>query len=46
MLHIKFQAPEPIGSKEEIFEYFSLYFYGSNPENPVSGPNWTLRPSF
>ena len=29
MLHTKFQAPERSGSEED-FEYFSMYFYGSN----------------
>ena len=30
MLVTEFQASKPSGSDEKIFEYFSMYFYGSN----------------
>ena len=30
MLHTKFQASEPSGSKEEDFLIYSIHFYGSN----------------
>ena len=30
MLVTEFQASKPSGSEEEDFEYFSMYFYGSN----------------
>ena len=30
MLHTEFQASKPSGSEKKIFEYFSMYFYGSN----------------
>ena len=41
MLHIKFQASEQCGSKEEVFEYFSMYICGSN-----LGLGAILGPSF
>ena len=31
---------------KKISEYFSMYFYGSNPWPPRAGPFWTLRPPF
>ena len=37
MLHTKFQASEPFASEENGFEYFSIYFYGSNPVPPSGG---------
>ena len=46
MLRIKFQAPKPIGSEEEKFEYFSMLYYGLNLRPPGAGPSWTLGPSF
>ena len=30
MVHTKFQVSKPSGSEDEDFEYFSMYFYGSN----------------
>ena len=30
MLVTEFQASKPSGSEEEVFAYFSMYFYGSN----------------
>ena len=30
MLHAKFQASKPSSSEAEYFQYFSMYFYGSN----------------
>ena len=57
MLHIEFQASEPIGSEEEIFLIFYMYFYGLNQGPPMRfydlnqgptgvRPSWILRPSF
>ena len=37
---------KPSGSEEEIFEYFSMYFYGLTLGPPCLGPSWTLWPSF
>ena len=37
MLHTKFKAPELSGSEEEISEYFSVYFYVSNPGDHDKG---------
>ena len=46
MLHTKFQAPEPSGSKEvDFFKSTSMHFYDSNLGPPGSGPSWTLGPS-
>ena len=45
MLHTKFQASKPIGSEEEDFYFFYMYFYGSNLEPPATdhlGP-WDLH---
>ena len=36
MLHTKLQASEPSGSEEE---YFSMYFYASNPGPAGVGPD-------
>ena len=41
MLHTKFLASEPSGSKEDLL-IFSMYMYCSNPEPPAVGPFWTL----
>ena len=30
MLHTKFKATKPSGSDAEIYQYFSMYFYGLN----------------
>ena len=30
MLHSKFQVYKPSGPEEDIFEYFSIYFYDLN----------------
>ena len=38
MLDTRFQAPEETVS-EEIFDYFSMFFYSSNPE-----PHWGWGP--
>ena len=38
MLDTRFQASEETGS-EEIFDYFSMFFYSSNPE-----PLWGWGP--
>ena len=32
--------------KKNIFEYFSIYFYGLNLGPAGTGPSWTLGPSF
>ena len=37
MLKTKFQEHEPKCSEEEDIEYFSMYFYGSNPGPPSVG---------
>ena len=36
MPHTKFQSSEKSGSEED-FGYFSFYFYGSKPRNPLDG---------
>ena len=41
MLHIKFQALLSQVVLKKIFEYFSMYFYGSNPEHPDMGSFYT-----
>ena len=46
MLHTKFQAAKPSGSKEDDFNYFSMLFYDLNLRPPVAGPSWTLGPMF
>ena len=38
MLHTKFEASEKEVLNQKIFEYFSLYFYGSNTGSPGPGP--------
>ena len=40
-------ASEALGSDQEIiFQYFNVYFYGSNPGHPARGsglePNWLV----
>ena len=34
----KFHTSEPRGSEEEYFQYFPLYFYGSNPGSSGEDP--------
>ena len=46
MLHTNFQASKPSGSEEEVFYYFSMYFYGLNLGHPGKEPSWILGPSF
>ena len=41
MLNIQFQASRLKGS-EEIFEYFSMYFYDLNLGPPGAGPSWLV----
>ena len=38
MICPKFQETEPNDSEEEEFEYFSMYFYGSDPGPPGMVP--------
>ena len=46
MLHTEFQASEPIGSEEENFLIFYMYFYGLNLGPSGAGPSWVLGSSF
>ena len=45
MLVTEFQASKPSGLKKRIYEYFSMYFYGSNLQ-PLARSNlgpWDLH---
>ena len=44
MLHAEFRASKPNGYKEEVFEYFSMYFYDLKLGPPGAGSSWTLGP--
>ena len=42
--HAKFHASEVSGSEKKRFQYFSVYFFGSNPGHPGEDQFWTLVP--